>query len=103
MNVEEESWEIIAPIEESRLVKEAKARFMNRLASSEMASGNITSSTNSPGDGINDNTTSNDEHGTTESTNHGVASLLDGADDMSLEEIDRDGTVSEEEMHPESS
>jgi hypothetical protein len=103
LNVEEDSWEIIAPTEESRLVKEAKARFMNRLASSDTDSGDIASSANLPGDGSNDNVARNDEQGSTESTNHWVASPFGGASDMGLDDIDRNITVSEEEVHPESS
>jgi hypothetical protein len=67
-----------------RLVKEAKARAVSRLASS----------ANSPEGNNNDNVARNEENGTTKSE-HGVASLLDGHSGMSLEEIDQNAAGSE--------
>ena len=68
MNAEEDSWDIVAPFEESGLVKEANARFMNRSASSNKDTMDITSSANLPGAGSNDNFARNTEQGVTEMT-----------------------------------
>jgi hypothetical protein len=68
LNAEEDIWDIVAPFEESRLVKEAKARFMNRSASSNKDIMDIASSANLPGDEGNDKFARNAEQGVTEMT-----------------------------------
>lgn len=64
---------------------------------------NIALSTCPVGDSSNDNVTRHEEKGATEGTNHGVASLLDGCSNMSLELIHHHIAGSEETVHLESS
>src|SRR5450755_697549 len=101
LNAEEESWDIVTKFKEGRLVKEAKARAMNRLARIDAEMVDLALSANPPGDNDNDIVGRNDEKGITKSTKHGVASLHDGHSEMGLEEIDQNVTGSEK-VHQES-
>lgn len=89
MNAEEESWDIVTLFEEGRLIREAKARAINRLARIDTEMVDLAPSANSSGDNNNDNVTMNEEKGTTKSTKHGVISLLDRHSELSLEKIDQ--------------
>jgi hypothetical protein len=101
LNAEEESWDIVTKFKEGGLVKEAKARAMNRLARIDAEMVDLALSANPPGDNDNDIVGRNDEKGITKSTKHGVASLLDGHSEMGLEEIDQNVTGSQK-VHQES-
>lgn len=87
LNEEQDTWDIVTPFEESRLVKEVKARFMNQSANSNTGIIDIAPSANLPGDGSNSKLASNGEQGVTERTSKGAAPLLDEASDISLEEV----------------
>jgi len=63
LNAEEDTCDIVAPLEESGLVKEANARFMNWFASSNKDIMDIASSANLPGDRSNDDFARNTEQG----------------------------------------
>jgi hypothetical protein len=103
LNADDESWDIVSPVEESRLIKRAKARFMSRLASSDAENEEGALSANVLRDAINENVAENSERCPAENSNHGIASLLDRVDDKPLEDVDQNATVSNYEAHSESS
>jgi hypothetical protein len=101
MNEEDGNWEVITPFEESRIVKEAKARFMNQPASSDTENRDATPSANVAGDGSNDTLARNEEQ--TMGTTQGVTSLLDGAEETITGVVNQNVTVSVEDVDPDCS